>query len=268
MSERSSYNDGEFNWVDVYTPDLSASAEFYGELLGWEFEAGPGSPEDTGGYGMFTYNGKVVAGMGPLMNEGQPVAWSQYVKVSDADQTAAKIKEAGGKVHLDPFAVPEAGRMAVCEDAEGAFFSLWEPDQFQGAELVNEVGSWTWNQLASRDLEEAKQFYGAVFGWDLEHTGEASPDDPYFMWQVEGQRWEEGLAGAMTIGSEMPPDVPPHWQVYFAVPSAEKALETTKARGGAVLFGPQRIPVGTLGVLVDPQGANFAIIEPDYPEGR
>ena len=34
------------------------------------------------------------------------------------------------------------------------------------------------------------------------------------------------------------------------------------------LFGPQRIPVGQLAVFNDRPGANFAIIEPDYPEAR
>jgi hypothetical protein len=40
-----------------------------------------------------------------------------------------------------------------------------QPGHHKGAELVNEIGSWTWNQLASRDLEAAKKFYGDVFDW-------------------------------------------------------------------------------------------------------
>jgi uncharacterized protein len=40
MSERGDYEDGEFCWVDLATPDLDASAKFYGELMGWEFEPG------------------------------------------------------------------------------------------------------------------------------------------------------------------------------------------------------------------------------------
>ena len=34
MSERGDYKDGEFCWVDLATPDLDASAKFYGELMG------------------------------------------------------------------------------------------------------------------------------------------------------------------------------------------------------------------------------------------
>jgi predicted enzyme related to lactoylglutathione lyase len=267
MSERSDYSPGEFSWVSLASPDTDESARFYGELLGWESaEAGP--PEETGGYRFFVRGGKQVAGLSPIQDEGQPPAWISYVCVADADETAEKVKEAGGAVMMDPMDVLEVGRMAVFADPAGAPFSVWQPKQHRGAQLVNEVGSWTWNQLITRNLEGAKEFYGRVFGWDVRQVEEAPPDSPYWMWQVEGQKWEEGIAGMMSIGDEMPADTPPHWQVYFAVENAEAALETTKRRGGAVLFGPQRIPVGTLAVLLDPQGANFAILEPDYPEAR
>ena len=137
-----------------------------------------------------------------------------------------------------------------------------------GAQLVNEVGSWTWNQLATPDLDAAKDFYGQVFGWGLEQSEEAPPESPYWMWQVEGQRWEEGIAGAMVMGPETPPGTPPHWMVYFAVENADAAIETTKRHGGTLLFGPQDIPVGRLAVFTDPQGAAFAVIQPNYPEER
>jgi predicted enzyme related to lactoylglutathione lyase len=268
MSERSEYNPGEFSWVDLATPDMEASASFYGELMGWEREQ-VGDPEETGGYGNFTREGKAVAGIGPLMAEGQPPAWSSYVQVADAGETAARVREAGGTVLMDPFDIPGgAGRMTVCHDPEGAFFSLWQAGAFVGAELVNEVGSWTWNQLVTRDLEGARRFYGDVFGWSLERAEEAPPDAPFYMWQVEGQRWEEGLGGLMLAGEDVPAEVPPHWQVYFAVEDAQRAIDATNAAGGKTYLGPIEIPVGKLGVLDDPQGAAFGIIEPDYPEER
>jgi uncharacterized protein len=269
MSERSEYSPGEFGWVDLATPDIDAATRFYGELIGWEAEPGP-NPEQTGGYGFFTYKGKPVAGYGGIMGEGQPPAWSSYVYVADADATAKKVADAGGKVVAGPFDIPGgSGRMAVCQDPEGAVFSIFQPQNFSGAQLVNEIGAWTWNQLATRDLEGAKSFYGDVFGWELEHAEGAPPDLPFYMWQVEGQKWEEGLAGAMVMGADnMPADTPPHWMVYFCVPDAEAAVEKVKEGGGSVLFGPQRIPVGELAVFTDPQGAAFAVIEPDYPEQR
>jgi predicted enzyme related to lactoylglutathione lyase len=156
----------------------------------------------------------------------------------------------------------------VMADPSGAIVCIMQQKQHQGAQLVNEVGSWTWNQLATPDLDAAQDFYGKVFDWDLEQSEQAPPDSPYSMWQVEGQRWEEGIAGAMVLGGDLPADTPPHWMVYFAVADADVAIETVKRHGGSLLFGPQDIPVGRLAVFTDPQGAAFAVIQPDYPEGR
>ena len=266
MSERSDYKPGEFCWVDLGSPDLEASARFYGDLLRWEREE-LGPAEETRGYSNFVFKSNAVAGLGPIMGAGQPPAWHAYVGVDDADRTAAAVADAGGRVVMEPFDLPGGvGRMAVCHDPEGAFFMLWQPRAFRGAQLVNEVGCWTWNNLMSRDLEQAKRFYGAVFGWEAREIEGAPPG--ILNWQLDGQRWPEGLGGLMEMGSLMPAEAPPHWQVYFAVRSADGAIETTKSAGGSLLFGPQPIPVGVLAVLNDPQGAAFAIIEPDYPEAR
>jgi predicted enzyme related to lactoylglutathione lyase len=266
MSERSEYKPGEFCWVSLASTDFDAARMFYGDMIGWEWEpAGPA--EETGGYGFFSHKGKQVCGGGPVQAAGQPSAWSSYVTVADADQSAAMVKDAGGTVLAPPFELPnESGRIAVCQDPEGAFFSLMQQRRHKGAALVNEVGCWTWSNLMSRDLEQAKRFYGSVFGWEAREIEGAPPG--ILNWQLDGQRWLEGLGGLMEMGGEMPLEVPPHWQVYLAVESAEEAIEKTKSAGGALLFGPQPIPVGVLAVLNDPQGAAFAIIEPDYPEPR
>jgi uncharacterized protein len=267
MSERSEYAPGEFCWVDLATTDVDGAINFYGELLGVTAEAAPGDPEKTGGYGFFSKDGKMVAGYGPTQQEEQPPAWSSYVKVEDADTTAEKAKGAGGEVVFGPIDIPnEAGRMAVVQDPTGAFISINQQKQHPGAQLVNEPGTWTWNNLMTRDTEAAGGFYGKVFGWKATHNDEAPPG--VMMWQVDGQRWPEGLGGMMAMGSDMPPDAPPHWQVYFVVEKADEAVEQVKSAGGNLLFGPIDVPVGRIGVLSDPQGASFGIVESHYPEPR
>src|SRR5215208_4137557 len=125
MSERSEYAPGEFCWVDLATTDVDGATKFYGDLLGVEAEAAPGDPEETGGYGFFTKSGKMVAGFGPTQQEGQPSAWSSYVKVENADATTEKAKEAGGQVVFGPIDIPnESERMAVLQDPTGAFISI------------------------------------------------------------------------------------------------------------------------------------------------
>jgi predicted enzyme related to lactoylglutathione lyase len=105
-----------------------------------------------------------------------------------------------------------------------------------------------------------------VFGWTA-----AQPQgvpDYIWNWQVDGQRWPEGLAGLMRMGADMPPDAPPHWQVYLMVENADAALEKNQAAGGSSVFGPVDIPIARMAVVVDPQGANVSLLESRYPEPR
>jgi predicted enzyme related to lactoylglutathione lyase len=264
MSERDTYNDGEFCWVDLASPDVDASAKFYGDLIGWDRERYEPDPE---GYWYFTRQGRRVAGLETIRMEGQVPAWLGYVSVGDLEATAQKVGDAGGTVLAGPLEVPGgAGSLAVCQDPEGAVVGLWQPGELKGAELVNEIGCWTWDNLMTREPDRARDFYRKVFGWEATH-GDNAPEF-IWNWQVEGQRWPEGLGGLMAMGSDMPPETPPHWQVYFLVPDLEAAIETTKDAGGNLLFGPQEVPVAKLAVLTDPQGAGLALMEPNYPEPR
>jgi predicted enzyme related to lactoylglutathione lyase len=266
MSERSGYAPGEFCWVDLSTTDMDAAAGYYGDLLGVKAEAAPGDVGEAGGYGFFTNGGKQVAGYAPVMDGGHP-AWMGYVCVEDADATAEKVKAAGGEVVAGPFDLPnDSGRSAVFRDPEGAFFSVVQLGTHEGAQLVNEVGSWTWNQLQTRDPEGAEKFYGEVFGWRFDAMEDAPA--PYWMVQIDGQAWPEGAAGAMDITGAMPDEVPAHWLVYLGVEDADAAAEKTTAAGGQILFPPSDIAVGRIVGLSDPQGAAFAAIKPAYEEPR
>ncbi len=267
MSERTKYAPGEFCWVDLATTDVGGATEFYAELLGIRAEAAPGDPEETGGYGFFTRDGKMICGYGPTQQEGQPPAWSSYIAVEDADATVEQVNEAGGQVHAGPFDLPnESGRMAVLQDPTGAFICINQQQNHPGAQLVNEPGTWTWNNLMTRDAEAAKDFYGKVFGWNAIHNEEAPPG--VSMWQVEGQRWPEGLGGLMEIGDDLPAEMPAHWQVYFIVENADQSIERAESSGAKLGFGPIDVPVGRLATLVDPQGAVVSIFESHYPEPR
>ena len=165
MSEVSEHPAGTPAWVDVASPDLDAAVGFYSALFGWEVPESE-NPEQTGGYRIAMLRGKPAAGMMPLMQEGQPPAWSTYVSVDDADSTAGKVRHARGRVVVEPMDVMDLGRMAAFVDPTGAFFGVWQPRSFAGAGIVNEPGALSWNELNTRDPETAKEFYRSVFGWD------------------------------------------------------------------------------------------------------
>jgi uncharacterized protein len=255
MSDRTSYEPGTPSWVDLGTPDMEASIDFYAALFGWDVPK-PENAEQTGGYRRAMKNGKPVAGMMPLMQEGQPPAWTTYVSVADADATAAAVREAGGNVMAEPMDVMDLGRMAIFADPTGAVFGIWQPGSFIGAGLVNEHGAFSWNELGTRDTAAAKAFYGAVFGWDA-----ADNDMGEMGTYTEWKRGEGSAGGMMDVSGRLPDEVPAHWLTYFAVDDADAATETVKAKGGSVSFGPIDIPVGRFAIVQDPHGAAFAVIK-------
>jgi predicted enzyme related to lactoylglutathione lyase len=170
MPEVTEYAPGTPSWVDLASPDPDASRRFYGGLFGWE-ATDPGPVEESGGYRMLQRDGRNVAGLGPTQAEGQPAVWTTYVSTDDADAIAARVREAGGQVIMEPFDVLGAGRMAVFADPTGAFISVWQPQSHHGADVVDEPGTLCWNELATRDVDAAKRFYAAVFAWQGDTRG-------------------------------------------------------------------------------------------------
>jgi uncharacterized protein len=253
MPEVTEYAPGTPSWVDLASPDPDASARFYGAVFGWDAaEAGP--VEETGGYRMLTLGGRNVAGLGPTQGEGQPAMWTTYVSTDDAEAVAAKVRDAGGRVMMEPFDVLGAGRMAVFVDTGGAFLSVWQPQSHHGADIVNEPGSFCWNELATRDIGDAKRFYEAVFGWQGETN--AYGETSYTEWKLSGRT----IGGMIQMNEQWPPDVPPHWMVYFAVEDVDAAAERAQELGGKVAVPPSDTPAGRFAVLNDPHGAVFSII--------
>lgn len=257
MSERTSYTPGTPCWVDLATPDVEATAEFYGALFGWEVPELPNSAE-MGGYRRAKKAGRDVAGVYSLMEEGQHPAWATYVSVSDAAASAALIKESGGTEIVAPMDVAGLGHMAVFADPTGAVFGIWQPGTFTGAELVNEPGTFGWNELNTRDRVASKEFYGAVFGWGFDEE-ESARAGTYTVWKV-GDAMVGGMLDMNAI--PVPDEVPPHWLVYFTVEDTDATVEKAKAGGGSVMVGPMDIPVGRFAVLADQFGAPFAVMQP------
>jgi uncharacterized protein len=92
-------------------------------------------------------------------------AWNTYVRVDNVDEAAERPKAAGARVLIGPLDALPAGRLAVLVDPVGAVVSMWEARAREGAQLVNEPGTWAMSSLHTTDGEGAKAFYGSVFGW-------------------------------------------------------------------------------------------------------
>ncbi len=273
MTERDRYIPGVPCWVDTNRADPDAAAEFYGGLFGWELEntMPAGSP---GKYFMARLHGGDVAAIGS-QPEGAPptAAWNTYVRVDSADETANKVREAGGAVLTEPFDIFDAGRMAVFADPEGAAFCVWQPNRHPGATVVNEAGSLNFNDLNTRDPDGATAFYGAVFGWETLEMGGG-----FAMWALAGygdhleslnpgtranmaemgapERFEDVVASLNPIPEDQP-DTPPHWGLTFAVDDADATAERAEELGGHVVAAPFDAPWVRMTIITDPQGATF-----------
>lgn len=257
MSERTSYTPGTPCWVDLSTPDVEKAEAFYNAVLGWDMPELPNSAE-MGGYRRVKLNGKDIAGVVPLMQEGQPPSWNTYVSVDDAAATLAKVGEAGGNVIFEAMDVMGLGTMGVFIDPTGAACGVWQPGTFHGAEEVNGYGSLGWNELGTRDTAAAKDFYGQVFGWTFEDE-ESERAGTYSVWKV-GDAMVGGMVDYNAI--EVPDAAPAQWLPYFGVEDTDKVAAAVESNGGTVMNGPMDIPVGRFAVLGDPWGAGFAVMQP------
>lgn len=260
MGKRTEYAPGVFCWVELSTTDQPSAKDFYGEILGWEYDESP--LPHGGAYTTARVDGDAVAAIQDQpeaqRSAGAPPNWFSYVSVADADAAARRAGELGGSVHAEPFDVMEHGRMAVVADPTGAMFGVWQPNAHIGAQRVNDPGCLTMNELATSDIEAAKRFYEGLFGWRFEEL-DTGGGPPY--WSIR----HEGAANALNGGAReltgAQAGMPPHWLPYFTVASVDRALEVAGASGGRTLFGPAEIPAGKVAALGDAQGAGFAVFE-------
>ena len=256
MPEIAVYAPGTPCYVDLSSPEPDKSKVFYTSLFGWEAQGG------VGGYYLLTCKGKRVAGAGPAQEPGRPAAWATYVATENADETARKVKDAGGKVLARPFDVLTAGRMAVFRDPTGASFSVWQSRDFAGAELINEPGSLGWAELQTRDMATARTFYKNVFGWDARDNAMAG-GGTYSEWLLNG----ESIGGGIQMGVNFPPNLPSNWLTYFAVADTDTTVKKTQELGGKVIVPPTTIARGRFSVLSDPQGGVFTVIADVISQG-
>lgn len=256
MATKTSYAPGTFSWVDLMAHDIAGAKSFYGDLFGWtarDMDTQGGPP-----YVQFELGGDGVAGMGQMQDEmksqGMPPVWNNYVTVENVEDTAKQAAELGGTVVMPAMDVVGAGWMAIIQDPTGAHLSLWQPNAHFGAQRVNEPGTFCWNEMATRDIEKAREFFGALLGWEFADN----PGSPSKYYIIKNQGQDNG--GLMQMTSEWE-GIPPHWAVYFAVEDTDASAKRVEELGGKVTVQPFDIPVGRMAVVADAQGAMFSLIK-------
>lgn len=247
-------------WAEVTSPDVEASAEFYGALFGWEAEsAGP----ETGGYVNFRSDGALVGALSPRMAEEQPIAWTVYLTAPDLDATVNAAKALGATAHIEPMDVMDLGRMAFLSDPQGAAVPLWQPRGFAGAEAVDVPGSLMWTELWTPSVVGAKDFYGALLGWEFNDV--PIGDQVYSTIRPAEQGEDRYFGGIMGVRAE---DLPrtkgaADWHPVFHVADCDAVAARVRESGGRVHVGPETTHgVGRLAVCADPFSARFVLLTP------
>jgi predicted enzyme related to lactoylglutathione lyase len=254
---------GIVGWTDVAVPDMDAGKAFYGALFGWEAVDADGG--ESMPYAMFSVDGKLVAGMGPLSDEqasaGQPPAWSTYIIVDDVDAIHERAEELGATSLMEPMQIMDAGRMVFIIDPVGAPIGFWQSGTHDGAEVFNEYNTHSWNDLASRDVESAKAFYTELLGWETaEFAGE--------MTYTTFSNADRMTGGTYDMSGLLPDEVHAHWLTWFRVEDCAATAARVTELGGTVRREPEDTDAGISAVVSDPFGAVFAVIETDRVDGQ
>jgi uncharacterized protein len=120
-------------------------------------------------------------------------------------------------------------------------------------------GTFCWAELATSDQAAAKAFYGELLGWQADDR----PLDGggYYSMQTIGGKNVAAIAGQPEQQREA--GVPPLWNSYVSVESADAAVERAQELG-ATIHAPafDVMTVGRMAVIQDPQGAYVMVWEP------
>jgi predicted enzyme related to lactoylglutathione lyase len=244
-------------WVDLSVPDVAAAVAFYSEVIGWTFvDTGP----DYGGYHIAQMDERAAAGIGPIMQEGQPAAWTVYLASDDVDATAKLVGEHGGSLYAGPMDIAGNGRMLIAADPTGGVFGVWQQTGMIGSGFQDEPGSFVWDDARLTDPDAGKRFYADVFGFRYTPLGADDADmADYETFTVPGgppERPAGGIGGMMGA----PPGTPSHWLPYFMAADTDAAVAVAGDGGGTVLMAPENTPYGRIAIVQDPFGAVFGLI--------
>ena len=123
------------------------------------------------------------------------------------------------------------------------------------AEFTSHVpGTFSWAELATTDQKGGVQFYGTLFGWQVNEQP-ISDNEVYTMFTLRGK--EVGAAYTMRP-EERQHGAPPHWNLYVTVANVDESVKRAESLGATVLAPAFDVMEhGRMAVVQDPTGAVF-----------
>jgi predicted enzyme related to lactoylglutathione lyase len=117
---------GEWIWSSVLTRDPNTDAAFYQNVFGYDVFEIPS--EDGSAHVLLSTDDYARASVNALPDHPSKLHphWLNFVRVTNATDTAARVESLGGRVLVKPFADRHGGLVAVVADPAGAPFGLLE----------------------------------------------------------------------------------------------------------------------------------------------
>src|SRR5947199_4797632 len=128
-----------------------------------------------------------------------------------------------------------------------------------GERTQHAPGTFSWADVTTTDQDAAKRFYTGLFGWEADDRPVG--DGVYYSMMELGGRDVAAISPQPQQQREA--GVPPMWNNYITVESADAAADRA-TQLGATVHAPafDVMDVGRMAVIQDPQGAFFMAWEP------
>ncbi len=112
-------------------------------------------------------------------------------------------------------------------------------------------GKFVWVDLLTPDVNDARTFYGGLFGWSFEQHGR------YTVIKNNGH----SIAGIVEVKPKPGKKAEALWLTAMSIADVDKAVTFVKEEGGTILKGPVDMENRGRGALVsDPQGAQLVLL--------
>ena len=116
---------GHVVWNERIASDPDRALGFFGRHFGWTQQGG--MPMGELGEYRFLADGPVMLGALMGVPPGEQPGWRFYFAVDDIDAAAARIREAGGGIEMEPMEIPGGEYSLSARDPQGARFGLVGP---------------------------------------------------------------------------------------------------------------------------------------------
>lgn len=214
---------GSYVWTEVHTRETAAVDTFYAQVFGYRMRSVP------------TGTGQAAPGPRPQPPPEPPVGRYTAPPTRPSPWPSTESRPAPfGRAAEQP--APDAPLAPSTTDTEAA------------------------GEAAPADREPAT---GGATGSAGGGENDGDFAQRYVVWVLPNDPVDEehAVAGRVPLDPALPRELPAHFLVYFAVTDCDEAVRTAVGLGGRVRREPRTTRFGRHAVLLDNQGAVFAVID-------